>query len=173
MTASLKLLWAVPMVVVFGFITVALVSASFAHAHLSSVDMKSIDDVVLFENASAQMSATFAGFLVVGLLFLIRRRDFSFRTPGWKWKYLDILFLAGAVWTLAGNAFNSLLHMAYALSQDEVTPAVMSQVRLELATLILALALFGVGIGLAVGISMGRNSERETARTTEQEEDDN
>lgn len=133
------------------FALVAAIIVQFSYSSASSIDVKSVEAAVTFESVSAQVSATLAGFLIVGLLFILKERPIDFKERDWRVWRLDIIALGAAALVLATNALNSVLQIGFALSQDELNSEITKDIQQETFMISLALGLFSVAVGWAYG----------------------
>ena len=146
---------------------------SFVVTTWNDYGVRNIDDAVTFLSVCAQVNATVAGFLLVGLLFLVQKRSFTFRPKRWFIQYFDIAVLGVATAILVINAFECLSSILYAMGQDAVNQEIAADVTLAIFFSKLSYIIIIIGLWSTIGFSKGRvdsESERREGKSPLREE---
>lgn len=147
---------------------VAIAAISFITETWDDMGIRSIDDAVTFLSVSSQVNATFAGFLLVGLIFLVRERAFSFKKKWWYVEFLDISLLGSAMILLVITAFEGLISIPETTRELEVTPEILDNLAATVLFIKLSYILVLMGLMAAV-ISFKARSDSERERTEDRE----
>ena len=114
------------------------------------------EDAITFFTVCAQVNATLAGFLLVGLLFLTSRRSFSLRQKRWFLTHIDIVALGIATFILVVYTFECLYFTLDVMTEEEIGQELIDQVGEVLTMSKLSYILILIGLLISLGSFMTR-----------------
>jgi hypothetical protein len=104
----------------------------------------------------AQVGATFAGFLIVAIVFIVERRRHDLATDWTFWDILDIAFLAAAMFVFTVVSLGSTIDLVSILNQSEVNSIVSGRVLRAIILFEIGTAAASSGVGFMLGIEVGK-----------------
>jgi hypothetical protein len=164
-----RMILGAPLVIWFFGASIVFIVILYFWKSFHSPEPVSVDQAITFFTICSQISAAFAGFLIVGVLFLISRRNFTFRAKGWYWLYLDILALGGAIIILVFNTFLSLFSILDAIEQEEVSQSLVNNLAWTSLLARLSFILIVIGLSFTIGYFKGE-ADRASENLERQEE---
>jgi hypothetical protein len=146
---------------IFGFVLVAVIVTGISALKISEV--KSVSGASTMLSTYAQVGATFAGFLIVGLIFLIQSRankEWATKTgPLGLIRMFDIIFFVLATVVFSLMAISATDSLGYVSGLTQVDKETVNMVRGTAVLLRIGYALASIGFGALIANHMDRIKE--------------
>ena len=128
-------------------ISLLMLTSAYIWSSWDELNISTVDSATTLTSTTAQVAATFAGFLVVALLFLIDRRRRDWEKTKTMWVVTDVVLFGIALVVFAVTALLALDGLGYILSQEAVDDNILWNLRERAALVKIGLALVASGFG--------------------------
>jgi hypothetical protein len=144
-----------PLEGLFLMIMIVVVGAEYVIISSGKVHVTTVSAASAILTSAAQVCATFAGFLVVAIVYLIEKRRPILGGTLSFWGFLDLALFLVAALLFAWVALSSIENLGYLLSDSELSTGAQNSVLSVILATKIGMWLLAIGFGYLIGFNLG------------------